>query len=242
MSSKLPEFDYDKLSEYLKALSNPNRLELLYQLRFPRTASEISLTPKRNESEGNPDRLISRQAVERHLGVLEDIGAVVVQRGNREGRPVDEYVVNHQSLFAIVKELEKLATIKAHATIDPQATQGANAPAPETSVAGAKGPRLILVAGVYEGRAFPLPGAGRDAAWIIGRRDGAEVRLDYDPFVSSENTRIAFTGGRYFVEDIPTARNGTLLNYEPVPRGSRVALQNGDLVGVGRSLLLFRDA
>ncbi len=243
MTSRVPDFDYDRLSEYLKALSNPNRLELLYQLRFPRTASEVTLTPKRNESEGNPDRLISRQAVERHLSVLEEIGVVRAQRAARDGRPVDEFVVNHASLFAIVEELKKLATIKAQSPIDPLATSGVEAiHLPPPPAAERKGPVLVLVAGVYEGRTYSLASeGGRDAAWLIGRRDGADVRLDYDPFVSSENTRVVLADGRFLLEDVATSRNGTQLNYAPVERGARALLETGDLIGVGRSLLLFRS-
>lgn len=237
-----PEVEFDQLSEYLKALANPNRLELLWQLRFPRTVSEISLTPKRAETGGNPDRLISRQAVERHLQVLESIAVVRTLPATREGRPVDEYVVNHANVFAIIEELRKLTLIKPHAPMDPLATVNA-----ENRIAAgpaqAKGPRLILVGGVYEGKTFPLtPGPAHEVGWVIGRREDCDVRLDYDPFVSHENTRIVHHAGRYFVEDNVQSRNGTLLNYEPMPRGGRLPLETGDLVGVGRSLLLFRGA
>lgn len=43
------------------------------------------------------------------------------------------------------------------------------------------------------------------------------------------------------LEDLPGSRNGTTLNFLPLPRGGRSELHHGDLIGVGRSLRLFRE-
>lgn len=238
------DIDFDRLSDYLKALANPNRLELLHQLRFPRTASEIYLRPKRTESGStNPDRFISRQAVERHLGILEGIQVIKRQPSTREGRPVEEYVLNHPKVFAIVEEMRKISHIKAHAPIDPMATspdlEVPAGKAPARKADAPKGPHVLLVAGVFEGRRYALNG---DGPWEIGRSADIAVPLDYDPFVSTRNSVLTVRDGRYVVQDVETNRNGTSVNYEPLPKGGECALENGDLVGVGRSLLLFRSA
>lgn len=239
-SASSPEIDFDRLSHFLKALANPNRLELLYQLRFPHTAGEIALTPKRSEAEGNPDRLISRQAVERHIALLETIGVVRSQKSTRDGRPVDEYVVNHLNLFAIVEEMRKLTLIKAHTPVDALATTAGQPVAHAGAVE--RGPRLILVSGVWEGRAYPMkPDAAGAGKWRVGRKEGLEVRLDYDPFISNENSEVVFEGGKYWLHDVPGSRNGTALNYDPLPKGGKAQLEAGDIIGVGRSLLVFKE-
>jgi predicted component of type VI protein secretion system len=93
---------------------------------------------------------------------------------------------------------------------------------------------------VEEGRFFALePRPGR--AWRIGRRAGSEVCLDYDGYLSQLNSRIRFAAGRFVVEDVAGNRNGTRVNWAPLPPGGERTLSAGDLVGVGRSLLLFRE-
>lgn len=46
--------------------------------------------------------------------------------------------------------------------------------------------------------------------------------------------------GRSLLLDLPGNRNGTLLNWKPLARGGVAELKAGDVVGVGRSLLVFR--
>ncbi|MHB8604802.1 MAG: FHA domain-containing protein [Thermoplasmatota archaeon] len=241
----MDDLDFERLSEYLKALANPNRLELLYQLRFPRISSEIRLTPKRRETTGtNPDRNISRQAVERHLMELAAIGLVRPIPATREGRAVEEFVVDNPNLFAVVEEMRRLTNIRSELALDPLATQrfeGRNTPVLESRAAAdlPRGPHFLLVNGVGDGRRFPLL-AGR-SRWLIGRADSVDVKLDYDPFVSHENTEIRRDDKGFVVADLAKARNRAVLNYREIPAGSTSRIEHGDLLGVGRSILLFRE-
>ncbi|HEV8359380.1 MAG TPA: FHA domain-containing protein [Candidatus Thermoplasmatota archaeon] len=229
-----------RLAEYLKALGNPNRLELLYALRAPRAVSEIELHPEQAREGENPERPISHQAVRDHLAKLRAIGVVAVQRTERGGNIVDEYVLNHQKLFAIVEELRMLGELRAQA-----------APAAEPTIAGAEraptqardeGPRFVLVRGQGEGRVFPLrkETLGADRGWIIGRKRGLAVSLDYDPFVSAENAEVLLNGAGFSLVDIRSSRNGTMLNFKPLPRGGSAPLASGDIVTIGRTNLVFR--
>lgn len=229
--------EYEKLSQYLKALANPNRLEMLDKLRFPKSASELRLTPKRSLDTGNKSRSISRQAVEEHLEILEAIGVVTKREGQRDGRPVDEYAMNHARLFALVEEFRKLTLLRATSVEDASATMDADAKA-----AGPweEGPKLVVVSGPWEGRVLTLRGG--PGPWSLGRKRGASVLLDYDPFVSQENARIVLDKDGWFVEDLPGSKNGTFVNFRPVPTDGRAPLRNGDVLGVGRTLMVFRDA
>jgi len=233
------ETDLQRLAVYLKALANPNRLALLHSLRAPMPVADIRLHPQQVGSGENPKRSISEQAVRDHLSRLRQVGVVTVQRAEREGSILDHYVLDHQRLFAVVEELRRLGELRSEAPIEHEATLAAvdgAAPARE------RGPGLLLVRGQNEGRVFPLVPASRSPGrgWVIGRKRGLAVPLDYDPFVSSENAEIVPEGEGHLLIDLRSSRNGTLHNFQPLPRGGSVPLVHGDVVSVGRTHLVFR--
>lgn len=226
----MPPLTPDELERLLKALANVNRIRLLQTLQRPKGYRELDLQPSREDSWGSDERAITRQAVRGHLKALMDIGVV------REARDGDgaSFVVNHARLFGVVEELRQLATLRPTAEAG-DATMNLDARTPGVDVAG---PHLALVRGVEEGRAFPL--LSDRAEWTIGRRRSAEICLDYDPYVSSDHARIVRRDGAFFLMDAPASKNGTLLNWSRVARGALAPLKAGDVVSVGRSLLVFR--
>ena len=225
----------DALSRSLNALAHPSRLALLRQLRTPKTLREIQL---RSQASDEGERSISRQAVREHLDRLLAIGVVHAREAHREYGETTEYSLNHQALFAIAEEFRGLARLRP-ATEPVVATVERRPGAAEP--ARAEGPSLVLVKGLDEGRAFPLPPPpGGRRQWTIGRRRGLDVSLDFDPFVSTENALVLWEGGRYYVQDLPDSRNGTTLNFQPLAKGERRELRTSDVIGVGRTLLLFR--
>jgi DNA-binding transcriptional ArsR family regulator len=228
-----------RLADYLKVLANPNRLELLHALREPKSVSEIELHPEVVREGENPERPISHQAVRDHLARLRQIGVLVVQRGERDGNIVDEYALNQQMLYAIVEELRLLGELRSEA---PGAVEATLAGPKEAAPVRDEGPRFVLVRGQAEGRVFPLrkETLSADRGWIVGRKRGLAVSLDYDPFVSTENAEVLLTGSGFSIMDIRSSRNGTLVNFKPLPRGGSSPLQNGDIVTVGRTNLVFR--
>jgi DNA-binding transcriptional ArsR family regulator len=229
----------ERLAEYLRALGNPNRLELLVALRTPRAVSDIALHPASVPGGENPERAISHQAVREHLAKLRAIGVIAVQRVERDGSIYDEYVLNHPTLFAIVEELRMLGELRAEQSPVALPTIAAER---EPAVERDGGPRFVLVRGQGEGRVFPLrkETLSADRGWIIGRKRGLAVSLDYDPFVSAENAEVLLSGAGFTLLDIRSSRNGTMLNFRPLPRGGSAALANGDIVSVGRTSLVFR--
>jgi hypothetical protein len=174
-----------------------------------------------------------------HLAKLRSIGVVAVQRSEREGGIVDEYVLNHQKLFAIVEELRRLGELRGMVPAGFEQTIAAERDAAQ---ARDEGPRLVLVRGQGEGRVFALRKDTLDAdrGWVIGRKHGLAVSLDYDPFVSSENAEVLLNGAGFTLLDIRSSKNGTFLNFKPLPRGGSAPLANGDIVTLGRTSLVFR--
>lgn len=49
------------------------------------------------------------------------------------------------------------------------------------------------------------------------------------------------SGAGYRIHAIVANRNGTLVNFAPVPAGGSAPLANGDVVSIGRTHLVFRD-
>lgn len=227
--------EHDRLGQYLKTLGNAGRLEILEQLRVPKAAGEIRLRPRRREGGATRNRPMSRQAVEEHLEVLEAVGVIRRRPSERNGRAVEEFVLHQQRLFAIVAELRQLTALRSASDTDAGATV-----AEEVASTGLRrGPQLVLAGGPWEGKAFLLePPQDR---WVIGRRRGAHVALDYDPYISQENTMVTRSEEGWRVHDLPRSRNGTRLNFAPLPKGGAAPLRSGDLVAVGRSLLVFRE-
>lgn len=224
----------EDLERTLKALANANRIHLLIALQEPRRLGDIDLSPSRRTTWGHEGRAISKQAVRSHIDALVDLGVVETR-----GKPPAElrFVVNHARLFEVTERLRELATVKATVPVQDH-TMARDATG---AAAAAQGPHLVLVRGVREGQVFPLGGPEPEGGWLIGRRRDVAVSLDFDPYVSAAHARIVRREGRHFVADLLENRNGTLLNWQAMARGGIAPLKAGDLIGVGMSLLLYRE-
>jgi DNA-binding transcriptional ArsR family regulator len=234
-----PAADYATLAEFLAALAYPTRLALLEQLRFPHTLGEIRIAPHRREGGQMVDRPVARQTVLGHLEQLVAVGLVQAESVEAEGRQVPRYAVNASRLYELSEELVRLTTRYAGAGGGAEATSTVTTRVPRPP---ARGPRLVLVHGVYEGKVFAFSGeAAGVGPWILGRRRDAAVSLDYDPFVSLEHAVVTQEGRSFVVNDLGS-KNGTTVNWEPLAPGRPHALRPGDVLGVGRSRLCFAEA
>lgn len=227
---------HDALAEQLAALGYVTRLELLEALRLPHALSDIELTPRRGGEPG-VQAPASRSTVYEHLRKLEETGLIRSREVERGGRTVKVFMTDPLRLYALLEELRRV--IAFHAGHAPAGdSTGTLRGAPKAS--RASGPRLVLVHGLYEGRSYHLDAEGLAGdRWLIGRKTGLAVSLDYDPYASLENAYVTFRGGRYVLHDFADSKNGTLVNWEPLPRGGTAPLRAGDIIGVGRSLLCF---
>jgi Protein of unknown function (DUF3662)/FHA domain len=100
-------------------------------------------------------------------------------------------------------------------------------PAPEPAAPAPGGPaRLVL-----DGREVTLD---RDRM-VIGRLHGSEIEIE-DPGASRRHAEIRKEGDRFVLVDLGST-NGTLVNDSPV---AEHALQDGDRITIGRTVLEFR--
>ncbi len=214
------------LATILETLAHPARQHLLGQLQVPRTVAEMEV-----HTEGRP---LSRQAKERHLAALRNVGLVRGRAARRNGRQVREYVVNQAGVFAFVEAVRDMTYMRP-STYAQDATQDGSLQMPDAPEL--KGPCLVAVGGPMDGRRFGLDGPG---PWTIGRLRERDVPITFDPFLSGENSTIRRDGDRWWVADAGTSRNGTWVDYRRLPSGTEARLVSGALIGVGRSLLVFR--
>lgn len=229
--------DVERLSTYLKALANPARLELLWLLRVPTAASDIVLAPRRRDEGLSPSRPMSRQSVEEHLASLEELGVVERIGDEPDGKGGTTRVLNQARLFALVEELRTLTAIRPAVRVDVDATLASGADAP--AAPWPRGPKLVLASGPLEGRAFPLEGAG---PWSVGRSRASAIALAYDPYASADHARLVPHEGGHAIEGVAGARNPTRVNFAALKPGERRKLSGGDVLGVGRSLLVYQES
>ena len=119
----------------------------------------------------------------------------------------------------------------------PARDRGAPVPAqppPRKTKAKAKAPgKAVVIEGTgLKGKSFPLTGD-----LTIGRSDQCQVKVEGDTYVSSMHARIFQRDGSYMVEDLGST-NGTYLNRRRIT--APAALQRGDLVKVGKTVLEMR--
>jgi pSer/pThr/pTyr-binding forkhead associated (FHA) protein len=78
---------------------------------------------------------------------------------------------------------------------------------------------------------------GAGELWV-GRREAAEIRLDFDEEVSGLHAQLEIVGADCTVVDDGLSRNGSFVNGQRV-RGRKL-LRDGDVLRFGRSLVLYR--
>lgn len=240
LETTLVKIDYAALALKLRTLGHENRLRLVALLRQPRPIGDLLLPPGPGRSGDRPERPIRRQSVLDHLHLLQEIGLVRAQKGSKARSAQFEYVTVRAQLFALMENLREVLQAQSTSSAGPLETVAALPWSRQPTAP--QGPRLVLVQGADPGRAFPLRqtdlASGR--GWIIGRKESCHVSLDYDPYASSETAEVIRDATGYRIIDLRTARNGTWLNWARLPLGETAPLRTGDVIGVGRSLLLFR--
>lgn len=231
----------DWILESLEALAFANRLSLLSQLQDARTLDEIELTPVDHEGgNGSRVRCLTRQGVRYHLNQLQEAGIVRAERVREGGRVKNAYRVDKAPLWALSEALRELSA-NGNPTVRPTSRD----PTPITwePEPGGPGPHLVVVHGLEVGRRFRLGTleADRRRGWILGSKEKADVPLPESPFVDEQAAEIEVEDDVYKLLDLRSARGRVSLNGETLDLGERRVLRHGDVIGVGHTLLSFRE-
>lgn len=213
--------EFAGLAEALRPLAEPRRLAMLHFLVRPRSTDEVAHRFR-----------IETSAARRDLDELVEAGlAALVQAP--AGPPA--YASNPSRLFMLADQFGRLGVPEADA--EPAAAFRTQIPGrPSGPVAALAGPALIVVHGLTAGAVIPLAGPG---PWTIGRDPERTVCLDYDSFVSGRHAELRGRGRDVALADLHST-NGTFVNWHRVPGSGEALLRSGDVIGVGRSLIVFR--
>ena len=231
--TRAPLDPLESLAEDLDALSNLQRLRLLHLLTRPRYAEEIA------------DALgMSRQSALKHIEKLQERGFVRSLHGRRSTGPVIEFLVVPQRLFATGIAIGNLGNLEPEGgpsvktddrTVVMEVQPGAAGSPADASVRHA---HLLLMNGPAAGTRFVLKAEG-NPRWTVGRDEDRQLRLSHDPFISGRHAEIQADGTGHVLVDVFSA-NGTFLNFARIPRGGRVPLKVGDVIGLGHTFLVYQ--
>lgn len=225
------DIELEELSEILFALANARRLRILHQIDEPQTRTELA------------ERMdVSRQAVSKHVDTLVEHGFVRELPGWRESGPVDEFQVDPKQLYAVGKTIADLGHLEPSGGpegIEPEPTQimadGEAGPPmkPETT-----GPaHLLVMDGPEAGERVAI---GDEDRFTIGRDEDRGLCLDHDPYISGRQCEIQDVGDGHAVVDVYSS-NGTFVNFAQLPEGGRTQLEPGDVIGIGRTSLVYQQ-
>jgi DNA-binding transcriptional ArsR family regulator len=242
--------DTERLSVVLSALGNRQRLDILRQLTTPKNVSEIEAHREETakDAEGGTREVpLTRQAILSHIDKLEEVDLVETRVAQGEGSHTKEYYAREDHLFMVLEEVRTLGNLAMESAAggvpDRTLVQESEPQTPETEDALAQ---LVLIRGIREGRVFPLHSKAEPMEWLIGRErevggEEVDVPLEYDLFISRKHAVLTRESGTFRLRDAESL-NGTSVNWDRELRGGdEVELTHGDVIGVGRSLLLFRN-
>lgn len=231
VSTAGPELDPEVI-ERLQAVASLNRLRLLQMLREPRTIHEIELEVDDPRRQGDP---MTEQGVRHHLGKLRKGEFVRERRVSRGGRRIHEYETDPRGLYQVaefVRELPHGEEPSADELETPIAWEGQ-----------AGGPSLTLVHGPEIGATFPLTGATAfpDRGWVLGSASHVDVSIPGDPHLDPQAAEVQQEEGAFRILDLRGASSRAAVDGVELDRGGSRTLASGDVVGVGRCLLVFRE-
>lgn len=217
----------DALAEPLKALANPKRLALLRFLRRPHYLEEIA-----------SELGMSRQAAQEHVAQLVEAGLLEKVPGERPSGPVVEYRLVKPRFFGLFEDLRALGA----ALPEPDADALLRTMAGPSATPGARGdlPELVVVGGFSPGLAAPLHRGAGAPPLAIGRDPASGLVLDWDLMVSNRHAEVRPQVKGHHLVDL-YSRNGTYVNGARAAAGQPVPLRGGDLVQVGRTMLVYRE-
>ncbi len=220
------EAECERLAGLLAPLASPVRLKLLRFLTRPHYLEEIA-----------SHLVLTRQAARKHLDQLVRIGVVDKRPGTRDTGTVVEYRVAPRAIFLVYEEFEKLGSLDPEGP-DPFVRTMAE-PSRRADPRLVPGPCFHVVRGFNTGRVLRIARGPKE--WVIGRDELADFCIDHDPYASNRHAEVRWEPPGFVLADLHST-NGTTHNWVRLARGAEANLRHGDLVGVGRTLLLFWDA
>lgn len=217
--------DPEEIAQRFEALAHPRRVELLRFLREPHYLREVA-----------SHLGVSRQAAHHHLQRLVDDGLLERREGRRASGTVTEYVVAPEALAPVHDAVERVQGNGARSPGEhPRAREGG--PPPAQTPPQPRG--LWVLRGLDAGAVLDLP-RGADGPWSVGRDGACDLVLEADPYVAARHAEVWRDGDGYRIQDLAST-DGVRHNGRRLDRRGETRLRHGDVLGLGRSLILYWD-
>lgn len=211
------------LEEIFCALANQNRLKIIQLLRSPHVTAELNIAhPEGNLGSGTGPRLISRQALCRHLDQLRAAG--LVQRDPNSDPRQPSYVVNP---IAIKESVQKI-----YAALVPDASRSVPSAVPLP-----RGPHLVVLDAPSGEYAIPLDTTRE--AWSVGRHPDDPIGLDFDPHIQARHAIIERHRTDFGITSPTNAE--IMVNFAKVEPKASTPVKHGDIMTIGATRVAFRN-
>lgn len=216
----------NELDTLFRALANENRLQILQLLRSPHVTAELNISHAGANHDGATPRMISRQALCRHLDQLRAAGLVLRDPHSDPRQP--SYVTSPSAMLKSVRLIY-------------EALVAENAPARTAPLEVPRGPHVIVLDAPSGEYVVPLD--PRHDSWTVGRLPEDDIPLDFDPTVQIRHAVLtrnrSDTHTDYGIETEAVLE--TAVNFVKVEPNRKTPIRHGDIVTIGGTRLAFRN-
>lgn len=237
---------FEELLEYLQAISNPARLEIiLFIENSPKSVREIA-----NHINSNYDN------TKKHIEKLLNAGIIKKEAGigsetSRGALPVWKYSLIHGGIESIIRNLNSFSNLDLRIISD-KAEEAKSFLNESLFKTGMEKPYLTVLGGDDDKKVFPLKAGdtriGRCTGDYKTEEQGGTIALAGSYLsvtrISSAHGIIKRKDRQCFFHDYGST-NGSYINHKPVLKGKAVLLSDGDIIDLGsgqtRARLVFHS-
>ncbi|WP_048148904.1 FHA domain-containing protein [Methanolacinia paynteri] len=224
----------EELLEYLQAISNPVRLEIITFIeRGPRSVREIAnhINSNYDNTKKHIDRLLNAGIIKKEPGIGKET--------SRGALPVWKYSLMYGGIESIIRNLNSFSNLDLKIISD-KAMEAIEILNENLSGPAGKEPYLQVLGGDDDKKIFPVISPLTKIGRTTGKyfeEDKCSVILSGSYLsvtrISGIHAEIQKNGTQYIFSD-PGSTNGSYINYKLVIKGESIILSDGDIIDLGR--------
>ena len=224
----------EELLEYLQAISNPVRLEIITFIeRGPKSVREIAnhINSNYDNTKKHIDKLLNAGIIKKEPGIGKET--------SRGALPVWKYSLMYGGIESIIRTLNSFSNLDLKIVSD-KAMEAIEILNENLSGPAGKETYLQVLGGDDDKKIFPVTSPVTKIGRMTGKyfkEDNCSVILSGSYLsvtrISGIHAEIQKSGTQYIFSD-PGSTNGSYINYKPVIKGESIILSDGDIIDLGR--------
>lgn len=225
----------EELLEYLQAISNPSRLEILMLIeKGPRSVREISdqINLSYDNTKKHIEKLLGAGIIRKEPGIGKET--------SRGALPVWKYSLMPGGIESVIRNLNSFSNLDLKIVND-KVSETVNLLNKRISRSGGMKPYLQVLGGDDDNKLFflisPLTRIGRETRGHMTEETEGFIALSGSYYsvtrITGTHAEIYKDGANFFFCD-PGSTNGSSINHRPVMKGDRIHLSDGDIIDLGR--------